>query len=122
MIRTDTITARLEAGESIDTADLLAATDAELVDVVKNESYPTSLRDAAHAALVEVTYEHLKMIDRVRPGRTPWQTLRRRAILVSSSMLGEAVSVGGSPELDELDVYAEDVGDYYAEAAELEVL
>lgn len=74
-----TITERLDAGESIDTADLASATDAELVDVVKNESYPISLRAAAHAALVEVTYEHLKLVDRVRPGRTPWQTLRKRA-------------------------------------------
>lgn len=97
-----TITERLEAGESIDETDLRAATDAELVAVVKNESYPVSLRDAAHAALVEVTYDHLKMIDRVRPGRTPWQTLRRRAILVAASTLGEAVSVGGSPELDDV--------------------
>jgi hypothetical protein len=39
----------------------------------------------------EQIYAELKLVDRMRPGRTPWQTLRRRAVeLAAAEALTEA--------------------------------
>lgn len=87
MPATLTLTARLDSGISVNEDDLARASRDELEAVALRADYPESLRDAALRAIarcheaprLEAIYSQRKLVDRVSPGRTPWQTIRTAA-------------------------------------------
>jgi hypothetical protein len=48
-------------------------------------TYTASSQEATTMKTVETIYADLKLADRMMPGRTPWQTLRKRAEAIAAS-------------------------------------